>query len=1097
MSQRDKNRSAKRAPVASAHTQGATRRPSAPTPAKLTRPTLPRIFHRSRLFDRFDETRACCQSIWIKAPPGSGKTTLVADYLTQRRIGGLWYSVDAEDNDVATFFHYLGLGARQAAPHHTGTLPHLSPEYVPGLDAFARRYFEALYSSLTPPYALVLDDYHDVPDDALLHQVLAVAIANVPHGGVLIVISRNEPPPSLARLQANGATALIGWEELRLTPEEAAGVAALRRPEPGQGGELPPLYELTDGWVAGLVLLLEQHARELPHTPAGPGVPRVLFDYFAGELFDKLDDRTRKILLMSAFLPVMTETAVAELAGISPSDSILNEFYQRNYFLSCHGSDPPTYRYHALFREFLLHRAACLLPEKERLAAARRAAGLLEDQGFLEDAVDLFRSAGQWPDVIRMSIAHAPRLIAEGRNRTVLEWTSGMPEELIAEHPWLSHWRGVAGLPFDPGTSRTEFDDAMAHFRLDVADQRVGFLFAWAAATSSVFLGSSDFTPLRRYIETFDALPDDVKGFPDSMAQAHVTLGMYSAIYIHMPDHPDMPYWDRRALELLHSGADPNLQLLLGAHMMVQRSWWGERSAAMNVMNVMRDIGAMHQVSPLSRIHIAVCDALCDWLNEGGTPEWSSKVRETVELSEEYGIHIWDVHVYGHGAACALSRGDLRTAEQMLDAMRRNLNRARVLDYGYYQYLAMWLALQREDCAEISARMLSTDVYVKQVGMPFSDALMNHALAHGLHKIGRTDEAEARLAEMSALAVRIGSHSVNFMLHLTRAQFALDKGDTAEAHGALTRAMAIGREKNLINAFGWIPAVMAHLCVVALEAGIEPEYVRSLVRTRQMVPDVPPVTLPIWPWPIRIRTLGRFAVEVHDEPIRFSGKAQKKPLELLQALISFGGREVAQTRLCEVLWPDADGDAAQRAFNTTLHRLRRLLENEAALQLSAGKLSLNPGVCWIDAWALERLAEPTAHRATAGSEMHASPNQAADRLVSLYGGAFLANETEQPWLLPARDRLRGKFVQGIESYGQSLEQCGDWSSAVTVYRKGLDADPVAEALYRRLMICHQRLGQVAEAKKVYQLCRATLAGHLAVAPSPETESLFRRISATA
>ncbi|MCK7497369.1 MAG: hypothetical protein MZW92_46165 [Comamonadaceae bacterium] len=59
--------------------------------------------------------------------------------------------------------------------------------------------------------------------------------------------------------------------------------------------------------------------------------------------------------------------------------------------------------------------------------------------------------------------------------------------------------------------------------------------------------------------------------------------------------------------------------------------------------------------------------------------------------------------------------------------------------------------------------------------------------------------------------------------------------------------------------------------------------------------------------------------------------------------------------LAELLWPEADGDAAQRAFDTTLHRLRKLLGHERAVVLSEGRLSLNPTVCWVDAWTLERL----------------------------------------------------------------------------------------------------------------------------------------------
>ena len=76
-------------------------------------------------------------------------------------------------------------------------------------------------------------------------------------------------------------------------------------------------------------------------------------------------------------------------------------------------------------------------------------------------------------------------------------------------------------------------------------------------------------------------------------------------------------------------------------------------------------------------------------------------------------------------------------------------------------------------------------------------------------------------------------------------------------------------------------------------------------------------------------------------PIRFTRRTQKRPLELLQALIAFGGIEVAVSALTEALWPDAEGDTAYHAFESVLYRLRQLLGSAGALTLVGGKLSLD------------------------------------------------------------------------------------------------------------------------------------------------------------
>ena len=149
-------------------------------PAKISRPQASGILQRERLLRILDQTLSSRSSLWITGPPGSGKTALVASFLESRQLHCIWYQVDDRDTDVSTLFYYLGLAARREAPRRRTPLPYLTPQYLPGLPAFARRYFEAFYARLKPPTVLVFDNCQEVPSEARFYEAIREGLEHPP-----------------------------------------------------------------------------------------------------------------------------------------------------------------------------------------------------------------------------------------------------------------------------------------------------------------------------------------------------------------------------------------------------------------------------------------------------------------------------------------------------------------------------------------------------------------------------------------------------------------------------------------------------------------------------------------------------------------------------------------------------------------------------------------------------------------------------------------------------------------------------------------------------------------------------------------------------
>jgi LuxR family transcriptional regulator, maltose regulon positive regulatory protein len=229
-------------------------------------------------------------------------------------------------------------------------------------------------------------------------------------------------------------------------------------------------------------------------------------------------------------------------------------------------------------------------------------------------------------------------------------------------------------------------------------------------------------------------------------------------------------------------------------------------------------------------------------------------------------------------------------------------------------------------------------------------------------------------------------------------------------------------------------------------------------------------------------------------------RSQSRALELLKALIAFGGRQIPLERIADALWPRIDSDYAQRSLTTTLHRLRKLLGDDSAVLLQDGKLSLHAHSFWIDSWALEQVLGECRSQlaAAAGATPDAGRGETLqvdiEHVLSLYRGQLLQQDHDYAWAAAPRQQLHARLLRFLADAAQALEAHFGPGAAARLYNRGIEMDPLAESLYRQLMALYQRHGQLAAALDAYERCRDTMLHSLQAEPSPQTQQLYRSLS---
>jgi ATP/maltotriose-dependent transcriptional regulator MalT/DNA-binding SARP family transcriptional activator len=1055
--------------------------------AKTTRPVVSSAVPRERLFARLDGAPGRSVA-WISGPPGSGKTTLAASYVEARRMRSLWYQVDPDDADVATFFHYLGHAARKLDGGRVRDFPAFASPEGAELAAFARKFFRHLFSRAKGPFALVLDNLHAVPAESALHAVVEAAIGQIPRQCCVIVTSRSDPPVGFARFRVTGEMVCLNGESLRIDRDELARIAQLR------GQSLAPeavtqLHERTQGWAAGLVLMLE-HAKLAGRFAEVPGdaPPQAVFDYLAGEIFERFEAGTRRFLLRVACLPRMTAEVAQALSGEEKAGRLLVNLALNNYFVSeAQADDGRIYQLHPLLRDFLRRRAAQDLPEALGAGHLGRAAGLLRAAGQIEDAVSLLVECRDWEGIARIAVSEAAVMLSQGRTATLGEWLELLPAGVLEADPALLLALGECRSRSAPREARRRFEQALAGFLRD--GKSVGAVRSCRGLIDAIIFEFDDLAPLDHWCAVLAGLLkeraarglDDAAGAargPDDADRA-AAGAMVRAMLLRDAGSAALADWIERARAPLARAASALLRGdLAAAGASIEGMQTGARGLAPRLALAAGLASALHH------------------LLDGAHARALEKARACLAQAEAEGVHGYDGWLRAAAAAAALGAGDRDMARgevQRLDAGDAPQRRG---DRAILHYLRGWLASLDGDADGALREARSAVALAAETGLPWLECLARGALArcNAAARDRRGSEAQLRAAEALADAQRSGW--LRFCVCLAAAESALALGDESAALGPLRRAFALGREHGFRHAPWWRPREMAELCALALQQDVEPEYARGLIRERRLVPRTPPLRVPGWPWPFRIATFGRFELLLGDAAVEISGKGPGRPMELLKVLVALGGQNVRADQLGDALWPHVDADYAHKSFTATLHRLRRLFGEEDALLLRDGRLSLDPGTVWADVWTMERVIAhfDEALRGPGSGVPTPSLHALANEALALYRGPFLPDESEQPSYLAYREQSRARLLRCLTRVARSWEDSGQAESAADCYLRFIDADPLYEAPYRNLMLSYQRCGNLVEARATYERLRSVLGMKLKVMPSAETQAVYAALA---
>jgi ATP/maltotriose-dependent transcriptional regulator MalT/DNA-binding SARP family transcriptional activator len=1069
----------------------------------------PELLSRPRLVERIHANLSHPLTL-VTANAGSGKTTLVADFLRTHEKPFVWYQLDHTDADPAVFLGYITFGIRQVVPGFGEAIFSYLQESAGELVQHPERAVDVLLNEVLErvehQLILILDDYHHLGPNTAVHTVLDRLLAYLPDVLHVIVISREMPPLSLTRHRAQSPLAMIDRSDLLFTDEETqqlfGGVFDLEL----TAKQLMEYRERTHGWITALQLVKQVAHRTLTNAREATAEAldlvevlrqseRDIFDYFAEEVFLDESEETQDLLLRLSLLErIELDTCTALFPGMNCSRE-LPGLVRRNVFLTvATDGTGEEYRLHPLFQSFLRRRFRSEIGQAGVAAEHERYAAFFLEREAWEQAARHLITAEKFERAAELIAENGAQWISSGALASLAALADALPNSALEAFPRaLAHRAEVARLCGDYEMAQAMFRRTAVLFQQS-ADKEAEAEALHSLATVSRRQGDYElaFKYLDRAIELTDEKAAVRIKCGNTRGLCLVALGEWSAAerefrsalqtaedrhderYIRLISHNlgtpagirgdfgEALHWFGRMLRQHRPGSRIPQEAV--AHLNTARChiYRGDFAAAEKELDSALELCQI--------FHLLVVTAECletygNLYRERGEVERANEYYERAARAyDEAGITVDATELFEERALLSMVLGDFGVARAQIE----RLITVRSEESSPRAYFTARLTRGRIKVAqgetESAAEELTTVVeYFRRHTLYYYEAQACMALAQCDLKLQREPEMIDRLKRAVELAVR---YDYEFWLkrEVENNPELFASEEAAELLPSDLRAaigVAANREAQSVSRAG------------------------DRVLAQQSVTD------------LTVKMLGPIEI-VRDptRPLAADAWTTRRSRDILCFIASRRHRRASKDTIIDMFWGETDLEVVEKNFHPTVSHIRKALNSNQPLKQNFvlyrdGDYQLNPEFSYrIDIEEFDSLLT-TGENARRARDF-ASCIQAYEAAVDLYRGEFMQGSYE-PWVDEQRTYYREQYLRLLEVLAGVAQKAEDWTRSMQLAKRILHEDQFREDIHCLVLRAYAAVGNRGAVKDHYEGLKEMLERELGVEPGVETKRLYAEL----
>lgn len=1037
--------------------------------------------------------------ILLSAPPGYGKTTLLAELATVTTLPYAWYQLDAADSDPTIFLSYLVECLRrvhaQVQPQTKEPFGSAAKALLDNVDSSTavspQRILTVLINELAETiegdWLVIIEDYHLITNPAV-HKLVDYLLENTPPGLHLLISTRGDPPLALARLRARGMLAELRTDDLRFNDDEIREWLARSIPGlPEQSARI--LNEKTEGWAAVLQIVLSSLSGKDPasarHFIASlSGTHRYIFEYLANEVFQQQPPHRQQFLMHTAVLSQMNAATCNALPAISNAQETLDSLQQENLFVVSLDEQGEWYRYHHLFREFLLGKLHREHPQQV-ITMEKAAAVYYESQGEMEAAFNHYLRGNDLESAARVIAAFAPDYVERGRVEVLQRYLSRLPDAVLGQRPNLRLCYGdVLRRLGQAGAAVSHYEDARAAF--EAGNRQAGVCRA-LTRLAEVARSQGDYR--RAQSLASEALQQAAASNHAERAGALMALAKCTGFLTGMDRGRTLAEEAIAAARQAGDTISPRYRANL-LRSMGQICWWhGDPQATVRYCQEARQ-SVPDELSPIAaNAFITMATPYLYWRDLDTALQCAER---GLEMAQQLQLAELLPRAYATLGNVLTRRGESARAESCLRqamelAQGLGLETyARVMATGFLAYNLYGQGRVDE------ARQLAESALWSHAGSPdtYEIYVCRSVLADIALENNQLDKAESLFESLLAVGQRRQFRIPLAMVYFGLAYIYLKSGRKVQGLNFATQALEHIEPTGALQLFLDQGERAGVVCQALWATGVRTPFVTQVLENLPRRAERPIIAVSDHS-AVRVHCLGHFRVLVGDEEVTQERWVSAKARDLLAYFVTFRREHIPVERALDEVWPDTGG-RGKTAFHTALYRLRSALRSEGQ---STKFILVESGEYWLDAARFQIDVEEF-DAAMAKARAARGDDEAAhwyEQALSLYQGEYLSNLLYQEWAMPERRRLNEDYLTALRSLATYRAGTGKYRSALALLREVLQNDPLREESHCEAMRYYACLGDRSGLVRQYRRLEAVLDEQLGVQPLLATQQLYQAL----